>query len=311
MSSRVDLTNVVESAIESIKPSADAKDIRIRKLLDPLASGVAGDPNRLQQVVWNLLSNAVKFTPKAGKIEILLERVNSHVELTVTDTGQGIEPDFLPHVFDRFRQADSSTSRKHGGLGLGLAIVKQLIELHGGTVRAKSAGHGQGATFTVTLPIVVIKDEDPKREHPSSPSFAQTFDYNAISLKGLKILVVDDEEDARELIKRFLTARQANVQTAKSAIDGLDKLKKEKPDILISDIGMPNKDGYQFIRDVRSLPSDQGGKTPAVALTAFARSEDRTRAMMAGYQIHISKPVEPHELIATVASLAGLSTPTT
>ncbi|HEX3355484.1 MAG TPA: PAS domain S-box protein [Tepidisphaeraceae bacterium] len=303
---RVDLAVVVDSAIESIKPSADAKEIQIRRLLDPLACSVAGDPNRLQQVVWNLLSNAVKFTPKGGKIEILLERVNSHVELTVTDTGQGITPDFLPYVFDRFRQADSSTSRKHGGLGLGLAIVKQLVELHGGIVRVKSAGQGQGSSFSIALPVVVIKHDEQKREHPSSSTFAQAFDYDAISLKGVKVLVVDDEEDARELIRRLLTAHHAIVHTAHSAPDGLEKLKSELPGVLISDIGMPSMDGYQFIREVRNLPPDQGGKTPAVALTAFARSEDRTRAMMAGYQIHISKPVEPHELIATVASLAGL-----
>ena len=308
---RVDLTNVVESAIESIKPSADAKDIRIRKLLDPLASGVAGDPNRLQQVVWNLLSNAVKFTPKGGRIEILLERVNSHVELTVTDTGQGIEPDFLPHVFGRFRQADSSTSRKHGGLGLGLAIVKQLIELHGGTVRAKAPATAKAPPLPSLFPSLSSKTKIQNANIPLPHPWRKPSTTTPSPSRASKSSLLMMRKMPASSIKRFLTARQANVQTAKSAIDGLDQLKKEKPDILISDIGMPNKDGYQFIRDVRSLPPDQGGKTPAVALTAFARSEDRTRAMMAGYQIHISKPVEPHELIATVASLAGLSTPTT
>ena len=273
--------------------------------LDPLASPVSGDPNRLQQVVSNLLSNAIKFTPKGGKVEILLERVNSHVEVTVTDTGQGISPDFLPHVFDRFRQADASTTRNHGGLGLGLSIVKQLVELHGGTVRAKSAGEGAAPRSPSLLPLAITKHSSLDREHPTTPRLVSGNDDIQIRLDGTTVLVVDDEPDARHLIERLLTDRNARVLKADSAERGLEILAAERPDIILSDIGMPQMDGYDFIRAVRALPADSGGKTPAIALTAFARSEDRTRAMMAGYQMHLSKPVEPSELIATVASLVG------
>jgi len=231
--------------------------------------------------------------------------VNSHAELTVTDTGQGIAPEFLPHVFDRFRQADASTTRKYGGLGLGLSIVKQLVELHGGTVRAKSAGERQGATFTVALPLAITKRQFHDREHPTSHNYSVSQDNFQVQLDGTTVLVVDDEPDARDLIERLLVERDARVFKAESVERALHLLKAERPDIIVSDIGMPQMDGYDFIRAVRSLPADSGGKTPAIALTAFARSEDRTRAMMAGYQVHISKPVEPGELIVTVASLVG------
>jgi signal transduction histidine kinase/ActR/RegA family two-component response regulator len=301
----VELASVINASVDLLKPSADAKEIRLHRVLDPLASPVSGDPNRLQQVVSNLLSNAIKFTPKGGKVEILLERVNSHVEVTVTDTGQGIAPDFLPHVFDRFRQADASTTRKYGGLGLGLSIVKQLVELHGGTVGAKSAGEGEGATFTVKLPLAITRRQLKDREHPTAVMHLSQPEDLRISLDGTMVLVVDDEPDARELIERLLAERKAGVLTAESADDALHLLTTRRPDIVLSDIGMPHKDGYDFIRSVRALPADAGGKIPAIALTAFARSEDRTRAMMAGYQVHLSKPVEPRELIATVASLVG------
>jgi CheY-like chemotaxis protein len=266
---------------------------------------VSGDPNRLQQVVWNLLTNAIKFTPKGGKVEVLLERVNSHVEITVTDTGQGIKPEFLPYVFERFHQADSTTTRHTGGLGLGLAIVKHLVELHGGDVRVKSAGEGQGATFSINLPMAVVKHESWPREHPASMKAPTIVDCTRITLEGLRILVVDDEPDARNLIERVLVECKARVFLAHCADDASRKLRRELPDVLISDIGMPDKDGYTLMREVRALAPDQGGRTAAIALTAFARSEDRTRAMMAGYQVHISKPIEPQELLATVASLAG------
>jgi CheY-like chemotaxis protein/two-component sensor histidine kinase len=301
----VELASVINEAVDLLKPSADAKGIRLQRVLDPLASPVSGDPNRLQQIVSNLLSNAIKFTPRDGKVEILLERVNSHVELTVTDTGQGIAPDFLPHVFDRFRQADASTTRKYGGLGLGLSIVKQLVELHGGTVRAKSAGEGAGATFSVALPLALTKRQIHDREHPTAHSYSIPQENLQVSLEGTTILVVDDESDARDLIERLLIDRHAHVLKSDSAASALEVIKTERPDIVLSDIGMPHMDGYDFIRAVRSLPPGEGGKTPAIALTAFARSEDRTRAMMAGYQVHISKPVEPRELIATVASIVG------
>jgi PAS domain S-box-containing protein len=297
---QVDLAAVISAAIDSVRPSAEFKQIYLQKMLDPQAGPVSGDPSRLQQIAWNLLSNAIKFTPKRGKIEVLLERVDSHVEITVSDTGQGIATDFLPHVFDRFRQADSSTTRHQGGLGLGLAIVKQLVELHGGRISVKSRGEGLGSAFTVILPLAVARRQHPTRLDGSAP-----LDYERLSLEGMTVLVVDDEPDARELIRRLLAERQARVFVAESADRGLEVLRAEKPDLILSDIGMPEKDGYEFIRTVRKLPTTEGGKTPAIALTAFARSEDRTRAMMAGYQVHLSKPVEAQELVATVGSLTG------
>ncbi|MDB4961112.1 MAG: two-component hybrid sensor and regulator [Myxococcales bacterium] len=302
---RIDIAPIVDAAIDSVRPSAEAKAITIRRTLDPNAGPVVGDPNRLQQIVWNLLTNAVKFTPKGGKIDVLVQRVSSHVELTVTDTGAGISPDFLPHLFERFRQADSSTTRRHGGLGLGLSIVKQLVELHGGTVSAHSPGLGQGSMFLVTLPLRAIVESSP-REHPVSGKQVP-INIPEISLAGLRILVIDDEPDARELVQSVLIDASADAFIAASAEEGLALVKSRRPDVIVSDIGMPDRDGYQFIRDVRSLPVAEGGRTPAIALTAFARSEDRTRAMIAGYQVHVSKPIEPQELVATIKSLAGNS----
>lgn len=301
---KVDLTQVISDALETVRHGAEAKGIRLQQVLDPLAGPVSGDPSRLQQVVWNLLSNAIKFTGRGGRIQILLERVNSHVEITVSDTGQGISPEFLPLVFERFRQADSSTRRKHGGLGLGLAIVKNLTELHGGAVRAKSPGVNQGATFSIALPLTVVQHkDDPQERQPRVQGTEQEF--NPPSLKGVKVLVVDDEPDARELVRRVLESADAAVITVGSAQEALERLIQEGPDVLVSDIGMPDEDGYDLIRRVRALPQDKGGATPALALTAFARSEDRQRAFMAGFQLHVAKPVEPSELVAVVASLAG------
>ena len=299
----LDLSSVVDAAVDSVRPSAEARGIRLQKILDPLAGPVSGDPNRLQQVVWNLLSNAIKFTPKGGKVEVLLARVNSHLEVTVTDSGQGISADFLPYVFDRFRQADASSTRTYSGLGLGLSIVKQLVELHGGSVHAKSDGDNSGATFIVRLPLAPVRTEE-SREHPTAMRLAG-FDCEHIPLHGVAVLVIDDEADARDLIKQVLVQCGAAVVTASSADEGLQLLQAQRPHVVVSDIGMPDKDGYQFMRDLRRIGAAKGGDTPAIALTAFARSEDRTRAMVAGYQIHISKPIEPQELIATVASLAG------
>ncbi len=304
---RVDLQDVVKAAVASVRHSAEAKEIRLQVVLDPLAGPVRGDPNRLQQCFWNLLSNAIKFTPKGGKVQVGLERVNSHLEVCVTDTGQGIRPEFLPHVFERFRQADGSTTRKHGGLGLGLSIVKHLVELHGGAVRAKSAGEGQGSTFCVELPLMVVHPPEPEvpREHPRAPAAASAERFDHPSLDGLTVLVVDDEADARTLIKRVLEECGARVLLAASAAEGFEILRRERPSMIVSDIGMPGEDGYDFIRRVRKLPAAEGGRTPAAALTAFARAEDRTRALRAGYQTHVAKPVEPTELSAVVASLAG------
>jgi PAS domain S-box-containing protein len=298
-----DLSVVVQQAINTVRPSAEAKGIRLRQIIDPLTVSVSGDPSRLQQVVWNLLSNAVKFTPKNGKIDVILQRVNSHVEITVNDSGAGIKPEFLPHLFERFRQADSTTTRAQGGLGLGLSIVRQLVELHGGTVTALSRGENQGATFVVSLPLAPVR-ADAKREHPTAPPVV-LIRSGDIDLSGVHILIVEDEADARELIRRVLFQCGAEVTVAAGALEALAMLKIRPPDVMISDIGMPDADGYEFIRLVRELPATQGGKVPAIALTAFARSVDRTRAMIAGYQMHIAKPIEPQELVATVANFAG------
>ena len=299
--------SVIEAAIETIRPAAEAKCIRIEKLFDPEAGPILGDPSRLQQIVWNLLSNAVKFTAKDGKVQVVLERVNSHIEISVADNGIGIKPEFLPYVFERFRQADASTTRAFGGLGLGLAIVKHLVELHGGTVRVKSAGPGQGTTFAVHLPRPVVhrNTNGGARTHPKTP--AASADFKHSDLSGLRVLVVDDEADARELVKHVLSECDAQVFTASMAEEALVLIEKERPQVLISDIGMPNVDGYELLRQVRKLGAEKGGNLPAIALTAFARSEDRTRALRAGYLVHVSKPVEPSELVATVASVAGLT----
>ena len=297
---------IIEAAIETVRPAADAKYIRIEKLFDPAAGPIYGDPSRLQQIIWNLLSNAIKFTPKEGKVQVVLERVNSHVEISVADTGIGIKSEFLPYVFDRFRQADASTTRAFGGLGLGLAIVKHLVELHGGTVRVKSAGEGQGTTFAVHLPLAVIhrNADSGERVHPKTP-LGVSADFKHSDLSGVKVLVVDDEADARELLRHVLSECDAEVFTADIAEDALAIIERERPHVLVSDIGMPNVDGYELLRRVRALGPARGGNLPAVALTAFARSEDRTRALRAGFLIHVSKPVEPVELVATVASVSG------
>ena len=300
---RVDLLSVINSAIETVKPTAAAKQIRLTSVLDPLAGPVSGDPARLQQILWNLLTNALKFTSKGGRVHVVLERVNSHLEISVHDTGSGIAPDFLPYVFDRFRQADASTTREQRGLGLGLAIVKNLTELHGGSVRAKSPGPDRGSTFSIALPMVMNIEADPNRRHPRAVT--QEPEGERLDLHGVRVLAVDDEADARHLIKRILSACGAQVETADSGAAALRFLRKTKPHVLIMDIGMPNEDGYESIGKVRQLKNEEGGKVPAIALTAFARSEDRRRAILNGFQMHIAKPVEPSELIAMVASLAG------
>jgi signal transduction histidine kinase/ActR/RegA family two-component response regulator len=301
----VDPIRFVEAAIETLRPAAEAKGIRLEELLDPRAGPVSGDPSRLQQVVWNLLSNAIKFTPKEGKVQVLLERVNSHIEISVADTGIGIEPAFIGHVFERFRQQDASTTRSYGGLGLGLSIVKHLVELHGGAVRAQSDGKGKGATFSVQLPLVVVHRASAKnRFHPETRK-DPTSEIKVADLVGIKVLVVDDQVDARNLVARVLTDSGALVLTAGTADEALAIVEQERPNVLVSDIGMPQVDGYELLRRVRALGGERGGNLPAVALTAFARSEDRTRALRAGFLVHVSKPVEPSELIATVASVAG------
>jgi signal transduction histidine kinase/ActR/RegA family two-component response regulator len=302
----VEPTSFIDTAVETVMPSADARGIRLQKIVDPKAGPIAGDPGRLQQVVWNLLSNAIKFTPKGGKVQVMLKRVDSRIEIAVSDTGQGIKPEFLPHVFERFRQADSSSTRSHGGLGLGLAIVKQLVELHGGTISAASSGPGLGSTFTVALPVLAIHRRhaaEPRNHPPAVQSGA--LEGKPKVLEGMTVLVVDDEPDARSLVKRLLEDCGAKVEAAGSAAEAVRLVPTVRPNVLVSDIGMPVVDGYELLRRVRALGRQQGGDVPAVALTAFARSEDRTRALMAGYLVHVSKPVEPHELIATVATVGG------
>jgi PAS domain S-box-containing protein len=303
----VDPMQFIEAAIEAVRPAAEAKSIRLQRVLDPGAGPVSGDPSRLQQVVWNLLSNAIKFTPKGGKVQVVLQRVNSQVEIGVTDTGIGIEPQFLPYVFDRFRQADASTTRSVGGLGLGLAIVKQLVDMHGGCVSVASAGPNRGATFTVLLPLAAVhRSSDAVRTHPKGLSY-DSFDLRCPDLSGITVLVVDDAEDSRVLVQRLLEECHARVLTAASGAEGLRLIDSVHPDVLVSDIGMPDMDGYQFLRAVRALGPDRGGHLPAVALTAFARLEDRTRALRAGYLAHLAKPIEAAELMATLASIAGRS----
>ena len=303
----VELASVIQSASDTVRPAAEAKEIQLQTILDPAAGPIAGDSDRLQQVVWNLLSNSIKFTPKGGCVYVRLERVNSHVEITITDTGQGINPDFVPYVFDRFRQADSSITRTYSGLGLGLAIVRHLVELHGGTVRADSEGEGKGATFTVKLPLMPIRIEvnNPKRVHPTVGD-GVPFE-SAPSLAGIRVIVVDDEADSREFIVALLEQCGAQVTAVASAREAIEAVSQVKADVLVSDIGMPEEDGYSLIRKVRTLSAEQGGKIPAVALTAYARAEDRTRAIAEGFQMHIPKPVEPAELATVVASLAKIT----
>ena len=300
---RLDIPSLVDAAVESVRPTAQAKGIILEKTIDRCLNPISGDSNRVQQIFWNLLSNAIKFTQRGGKIKIVVEQIGSYLEISIHDSGLGISPDFMPYVFDRFRQADASLTRQYSGLGLGLAIVKQLVELHGGTVRAESAGIGKGASFIVDLPLVATSDEVANEPLPLKQN---PLARENLSLSGVNVLIVDDELDARELIKRILTHCRANVITAASAMEGLELLKSEKPDVLISDIGMPGKNGYQFLLEVRDLPAESGGKIPAIALTAFARPDDHISATKAGYQGHLTKPVEPRKLVAEISKLLGL-----
>jgi signal transduction histidine kinase/CheY-like chemotaxis protein len=295
----------IEAALETVRPAADAKGIRLEKVLDPNAGPISGDPGRLQQVIWNLLSNAIKFTEKGGKVQVVLERVNSHIEISVADTGIGIRPEFLAHVFDRFRQADGSTTRRHGGLGLGLAIARHLTELHGGAIWAKSAGEGRGASFTIHLPLTAVhRGAADERVHPGTPAQAP-LSVVFPNLTGLTVLAVDDERDARDLIRRLLQECGASVLIAGSADEAITLLERHRPQLLLSDIGMPGADGFDLLRRVRALGPDRGGDIPAIALTAFARPEDRTKVLRAGFRMHVSKPVEAAELCAAVANVSG------
>ncbi len=299
----IDPAPVIEQAIEAVRPAAEAKGIRLQSVLDPRAGPVSGDPNRLQQVVWNLISNAVKFTPRGGRVQVRLERVDSHIEIIISDTGQGISPEFLPQVFDRFRQADGTSTRRHGGLGLGLAIVRHLVEMHGGTVHAESQGDGCGATFIVKLPLIAVRP-DSRAQARAHPTLSGASLPESPSLDGLRIMIVDDEPDTRDMLRLMIEKIGAEVRPCSSAEEAFRVFQTWEPDVLVSDIEMPGEDGYDLIRRLRQWEAGRGRQTPAVALTAYARTEDRMRALQAGYQIHVAKPVEPAELAVVIATLA-------
>ena len=305
----IDLFGVVDAALDVVRPTAEAKGVRLQRTVDPRAGTVFGDPNRLQQVLWNLLTNAIKFTPKGGRVQVVLQRIDSHVEIRVIDTGDGIDPRFLPHVFDRFSQADPSITRHFGGLGLGLSIVKSLVEMHGGTIRAQSEGVGRGATFVIALPLEAARCDRSTASSVQRPptDHTATAEAQRARLSGIRVLVIDDEDDARVLVRYILESRGATVLTASSAREALLLVEREKPRLIVSDIGMPEMDGYAFIQELRSRSFDRGGGIPAVALTAFARSEERHAALRAGYQVHVAKPVDAGELAEVCAGLVRLT----
>jgi CheY-like chemotaxis protein/two-component sensor histidine kinase len=301
----VDPSAMIESALTAIMPAASAKEIRLQKLLDPNAGTITGDPSRLQQVIWNLVNNAVKFTPKGGRIQVTLRRIDSSIEISVADSGQGIDPALLPRIFNRFEQGDASTTREHGGLGLGLAIAKQLVEMHGGRISAESDGPGQGATFRITLPISIVDRPNSTLSQPTAAVREEGVDPQGIvDLSGVRVLLVDDDVDSRQLLRRMLTDTQAEVFDASSASLALAAIEDVQPNVLVSDIGMPGQDGFAMIREIRARGYSYQ-QLPAIALTAFARSEDRRRALLAGFQVHVPKPVDPCELSAVIATLLG------
>jgi signal transduction histidine kinase/DNA-binding response OmpR family regulator len=299
----VNLIAIIETAIESVRPAINAKGIRLQAILDPNAGLVQGDADRLQQIVWNLLSNAVKFTPKDGKVQVVLKRVNSHVEIEVSDSGSGISAEFLPYVFERFRQADASKTRRYGGLGLGLAIVRYLAEMHGGQVVAHSDGEGQGSSFRIYLPLAAIlpKPGPVDQSHPTANERAPT--EVEVFLRGIRILIVDDQPDTCELLRVAFSQYGAEPLTVESATAALKAIERWLPDIIVSDIGMPDMDGYELIRQVRRLAPERGGRVPAVALTAYSKKEDRMQALGAGFDLHMAKPVDPTELSVALTSL--------
>jgi signal transduction histidine kinase len=296
----LDISSVTRSAINVVRPAADSKGITLEYWAESGLGAISADSARLQQIIWNLLSNAVKFTPHGGKISVRLAQDGSNALVTVQDTGQGIDPEFLPRVFDRFRQADSSTTRSFGGLGLGLAIVRHLVELHGGTVSARSDGVNKGATFSATFPLLTDRAEPIAVSHTGEMNW-----FEARSLEGLRVLLVDDEPEARQILSTVISRTGAEVKTCESAGEALAKLAEWKPDVILSDIAMPEEDGYTFIHKVRALPREKGGDIPAAALTAYARDVDRSQALAAGYQMHIAKPIGASQLVSMIARLAG------
>ena len=301
----VDPAAIIEEAVEATRPAAEAKGVRLVTELDQRAGPINGDADRLQQVVWNLLTNAIKFTPQGGRILVRLESVGSKVEITVRDSGIGISPAFLPHIFDRFRQADPGTNRTHGGMGLGLSIVRQLVELHGGAVRAESEGEGKGATFVVSLPFVTLLGGAERVKRLPFTHDGHLEIECPPALVGLRVLVVDDEADTRDMLRAVFEDCKMEVISAGSTSEALELIARLRPDVLISDLGMPGEDGYSLIAQVRALPPERGGRIPAAALTAYVRAEDRMRVLRSGFQLHVPKPIEPAELVAVVANLAG------
>jgi CheY-like chemotaxis protein len=300
----VEIASVLEAALETVKPAADSKQIEIDRTFEAVPP-VMGDSTRLQQVVWNLIANAIKFTPQGGRVNVVVRRVDSVAEIVISDTGVGIRPEFLQHVFDRFRQGDGSMTRQFGGLGLGLSLVKQLVELHGGSVTAESEGEGCGSTFRVRLPIGSVRSGRSPMADSDDPC-ERIGAVAAERLKNLRVLIVEDERDTRDLVVRMLHECGASVSEAASGPEALEIMKTRRPDVLICDIGMPGMDGYTLIQRIRNSPEPRLSRVPAIALTAYARPEDRTRALRAGYQAHLVKPMDPAELIATVASFADL-----
>ena len=304
---RVELPLVIHNAIATIQPAAAAKGVRLQTIVDPKVGPVSGDPDRLQQVFWNLLANAVKFTPRHGRVQLRAERVNSHIEVAVSDTGIGIKPEFLPHAFERFRQAESGPTRRAGGLGLGLSIVKNLVEMHGGSVQATSDGEGRGATFCVRLPLMIVHSEpvEQVREHPVTSTREPLTTLGDLS--GLRVLAVDDEADAIGLLSTVLEVAGAEVMTFSSASQALARISELAPDVMVVDLGMPEMDGFEFISTVRQSDDETVREIPAAALTAFARSDDRTKALNCGFELHLAKPVDPAELVAAVSTLGRQS----
>jgi signal transduction histidine kinase/CheY-like chemotaxis protein len=326
------LSAVINAALDTVRPTAEAKNIKLafNQAEAAVSVWVSGDPDRLQQVVWNLLSNAIRFTPEGGRVQVCLsqateanppttngEHLSDYAQIQVIDTGKGIDPEFLPFVFERFRQADSSTTRTHGGLGLGLAIVRNLVELHGGSIQVASQGEGQGATFTVRLPLL-----KPGESRGNDPTFSAqqsgvtngtgagditvSQPIRSCHLSSLQVLVVDDELDTREFMTTVLEQAGATVIAVDSAAAAMRSMQQQLPDVLVSDISMPEQDGYMLIRQIRALPPEQRGQLPAIAITAYAREEDRMQAIAAGFHLHVAKPIDPTELVSVVATLAGL-----
>jgi signal transduction histidine kinase/CheY-like chemotaxis protein len=308
----VDMASVINAAIDSVLLAADSKSIQLEVTLDPSARRVSGDSSRLQQIVWNLLSNAIKFTPTGGRVEVRLERADASAQISVSDTGCGINSKFIPFIFDRFRQADGSSTRRHGGLGLGLSIVRHLVELHGGTVSADSRGEGFGSTFTIKLPLAPSPEQEKNRQRDTR-SLQPNEDGNAgvrplPTLDSVQVLLVDDDQDTLHMLAVVLTAYRATVQTANSAAEAMEVLQWYKPDVMVSDLAMPDEDGYSLIGKLREMDAKSGRQTPAVALTAYVRVEDRVRALSAGFNMFVPKPIEPSELITAIANLAEVRT---